>query len=104
LFVPDSGESPFLSEAGGCAVRLQMRGVDHDPLGPSALRGQRHENAVKHAEQTPPYEAIVKSLMRAIRFWRVLPLQTMLDHVDDSADHAPVIDTRNAVRKWKKWR
>jgi multiple sugar transport system substrate-binding protein len=33
--------------------------------------------------------------------WSILLLQTMLDHIDDSAHHAAVIDTRHAMRQRK---
>ena len=40
------------------------------------------------AEPAPADEAIVKRLVRAVSRWRVFPLQTVPDLVDDAAHHA----------------
>jgi deazaflavin-dependent oxidoreductase (nitroreductase family) len=47
-------------------MRLQMRGVDHHPLGLAALVRQRCENLVEHTQSAPANEPIVDRLMRAI--------------------------------------
>ena len=85
-------------------MRLQVCGIDHDPLRFPALRRQRHEDAVEYAKQAPAYKAIVKRLVRTIGFRGVFPLKAMFDHVDDSADHPTVVNPRYAMRQWKKRR
>jgi hypothetical protein len=54
-------------------MRLQGRGVDHDPLRLAALLGQRGEDLVEHAQPAPADEAIVDRLVRAILLGRVAP-------------------------------
>jgi hypothetical protein len=34
----------------------------------------------------------MKRLMRAVLFWSGLPLQSVADHIDNTADNPPVID------------
>jgi len=90
------GKAPFL---GGSppAMPLQMRGVDHDGLGVLALARQRREDAIEDAEPASGDEAVVASCA-AYSLWRVLPVQAVLDHIDDPADHPPVVDARHAMR------
>src|SRR5262249_10507736 len=78
-----------------------MRGVDHDPLRFRAFARQCRKDAVEHPKQAPAHEAIVKRLVRAIGFGSVLPLQAMLDNVDNPADHPLVINTGNPARRKK---
>ncbi len=82
-------------------MRLQMRRVDHDALGLGAFADERREDAVEDPEPAPADEPVVESLVRPIVFGRILPLQTMLDHIDDSADYPTIVNPRHAVRQRK---
>src|SRR6516164_6094214 len=81
-----------------------MGGVDHDALWLWPFAGKRRENPVKHAAPAPADEAVVERLVRAIAGRRILPLQAVLDHIDDAADNPPVVDPRHSVRQRKKGR
>ena len=72
-------------------MRLEMRGVDHNPLrfGPVACKGC--ENTIKYAHAAPADEAIIEGLVRTILFRRVFPLQAVADYINNSADNPPVI-------------
>src|ERR1700690_1665201 len=72
-------------------MRLQMRGVDHDPLRLAALAGQFGENLVEHAQAAPAHEPIVDCLVRAIVGPSIAPAQPVLDHKHDRADDPPVL-------------
>src|ERR1700678_568105 len=72
-------------------MRLQMRGVDHDPLRLAALAGQFGENLVEHAQAAPAHEPIVDCLVRAIVGRSIAPAQPVLDHKHDRADDPPVL-------------
>src|SRR5271167_3144791 len=61
-------------------MRLQMCGVDHDPLRLAALARQRGENLVEHTQTAPANEPIVDRLVRAILSRRVTPAKPVLDH------------------------
>src|ERR1700677_2967872 len=63
-------------------MRLQMRGVDHDPLRPGALARQFGED-------------------RGILPRRVTPAKPIPDHEHDDAHNPPVIHPRDAVRQRK---
>jgi hypothetical protein len=56
-------------------MRLQMGGVDHDPLRLAALARQFGENPVEYAQATPANEPIVDRLVRAIVARSVAPAQ-----------------------------
>src|SRR5271165_6107018 len=58
-------------------------------------------NAVEHPHAAPANEAVVKGLMGAILFRRVVPAKPVLDDEHDPAHYPMVIDTRHAVRKRK---
>jgi hypothetical protein len=80
---------------------LQMRGVDHDPLGLCALARQLSEDLVEHAQTAPADEAVVDRLMRAIPRRRIAPTQAVLDDEYDRADNPPVIHPSDPMRKRK---
>src|SRR3984885_13541790 len=80
-------------------MRLQMRGVDHEPLRFAALARQFGENLVEHAQAAPADEPIVDRLVRAIVARRVAPTQPVLDHKDDGADDPPIVDPRDPMRE-----
>src|SRR5690606_5510886 len=61
----------------------------------------RREDAVEHAEPAPANEAVIEGLVRPVILWRILPLQTMLDDVDDAADDTAIIDAWNTVGQGK---
>src|SRR5208282_796801 len=82
-------------------MRLQMRRVDHDAFGPWAVARESREDAVEDAKPAPPDEADVKRLVWPIILGRVLPLETVADHIDNAADETPIIATRHAMRQWK---
>ena len=66
-----------------------------------SLAGERGEDAVENAEPAPAYEAVVERLVRPITPGRVFPLQTVANHIDDTADDAPVVDARHTVSQRK---
>jgi hypothetical protein len=78
-----------------------MGGVDHDPLRLRPLAGETREDAVEHPHAAPADEAVVQRLMRPVALGRVLPLQAVLDHVDDAAHHAAVVNARHPMRQRK---
>jgi len=47
-------------------MRLQMRGVDHDPLRPGAFARKFGEDRVEHAQPAPADEPVIDRLVRAI--------------------------------------
>ena len=81
---------------------LQMRGVDHDPLGLGALARQFGEDRVEHAQPAPANEPVIDRLVRAIRPRRVTPAKPIPDHEHDGAHNPPVIHPRDAMRQRKK--
>jgi hypothetical protein len=66
-------------------MRLQMRGVDHDPLRLAALARQFGENPVEHAQTTPANEPIVDRFVWPVFSRRVAPAKSVLDHKPDGA-------------------
>ena len=50
---------------------LEMRGVDHQPLGLAALSGQFGENPVEHPKAAPADKAVVDRLVRTVILRRV---------------------------------
>jgi hypothetical protein len=82
-------------------VRLQMRGVDHDPLRFAALARQFGENLVEHPQAAPANEPIVDRLVRAILSRSVAPAKSVLDHKDDGADDPPVVHPGDPMRERK---
>jgi hypothetical protein len=98
-----TGKAPFCAKL--AAVRWAFRCVASIMIRSGFLPAvASHEDTVKYAEQAPADKTIVKGLVRAIRFRSVLPLQAVLDHVDDPTDHPAIIDPRHTVRERKKWR
>jgi hypothetical protein len=91
---------PFLKACDG-AVRLQMRGVDHDPLRFAALALQFGENLIAHAQAAPANEPIVDCLVRAIVGRSIALSQPVLDHEDDGVDDPPIVNPRDPMRERK---
>lgn len=92
-----------MSQARRGAVRLEVGGVDHEPIRHTACGRRSGKDAREHAEAAPVHEAIVERLVWAIARRRILPLQPIADDVDDAADDAAVIDANKTARAWKEW-
>src|SRR5471030_2264439 len=82
-------------------MRLQMSGVDHDPLRLTAFAHQLGEDVVEHAQPAPADEAVVDRLVRAVIPGRVAPAKSVLDYKDDGADDPAVVNPRDPMRKRK---
>src|SRR5271166_1931583 len=82
-------------------MRLQMRGVDHDPLRLAAGASQLGENLVEHAQTAPANEPIVDRFVRAVFARRVAPAQSVLDHKHDRADDPAIVHPRHPMRARK---
>src|ERR1700735_740554 len=80
-------------------MRLQMRGVDHDPFRLAALARQFGEDPVEHAQAAPANEPIVDLLVRPILGRRVAPTQSVPDHKDDRAHNPTIVNPRDPMRK-----
>ena len=80
------------------AVRLDMRAVDQHFGGRATRRRQRLEHLAPDALGRPADIAVVERLGRAVDRRRILPPATRLQHVDDAADHPPVIDPQHPAR------
>src|ERR1700760_1737248 len=79
-----------------------MRCIDHQPIRRPRLACQGHENALENAAPAPTYKAIIQCLVWPVARWCVFPLQAVMDHVDDPADHTAITDARQASRLWKE--
>ena len=100
---PDtSGNRPFFEQTCRSPMRLQMGGVDHQPVGFARLARKFGKNLVEHAKPAPPHEPVVDRLMRPVVARCVTPAQAVADHKNDPADYPPVIHPRLSVRKRKK--
>ena len=84
-------------------MRLQVRGVDHDPVWFPGLPGQFDKDAVEHTQPAPADEAVVDRLVRAIGSGCIAPPQTVLDDEDDRGHYQPVINAWNSMRSREKW-
>jgi hypothetical protein len=80
---------------------FEMRGIDHQSVGLTCLARQGLENPVEHAQFAPSKKPIIERLVRTVFLRRVLPLKSMFQHVNYTADHTSVIDTGDAVRQWE---
>jgi len=92
-------ETLFNSLAGARVATALWR-ADYNTARPRSqiswtLAGKAGEDVVENTQPTPPDEAAVERLVRAVAGWRVLPLQSVADHVDDAAHHPPVINPGN---------
>lgn len=88
----------------GAAVGLHGGGVDQHLRGRPASSGQRLEQLDPDPLGRPAHEAIVEGLLRPVEIaWRVRPAPSRFQHVDDAADHAPVVHALLApCVVWKK--
>ena len=73
-------------------MRLEVSGVDHQPVGLAALGRQACEDPVEHAKPAPADEPVVDRLVRAILGRGVSPAQAVPDDKYDPADDPAVID------------
>jgi hypothetical protein len=78
-----AGNSPFFEQAGGGAVALQVRPVDHHGVRRRALPGQGCEDPVEDTNPAPADETVVKRFLRPADGGRVPPHQPAPDHVND---------------------
>ena len=63
---------------------------------------QLSENIVEDTEVAPSNEPIVQHLVRSVFIRSILPLKSVLDDVNDTADDASVIHTGSTVRTGKE--
>lgn len=78
-------------------MRLQMRRVDHQRIGPAALIGQFEKHPGEDTLLAPTLPATVEGLVRTIFCRRIPPPQTIAIDEDNPGQHARVIDTWLAV-------
>ena len=95
------GEQPLFEQAGRRPVRLEVGGVDHEPVGFAAFGRQRGKDPVEHAQTAPPDETVVDRLVRTVLARRIALTQPVPDHEDDATDHPAVIDPRHPVGQGK---
>src|SRR5664279_2593558 len=69
-----------------------MRRVDHLHRGRSTATGKLAEQPFPDATLGPSHEAIVDRRRWTILRWAIAPSATALKHMQDAADHPPVID------------
>ena len=70
---------------------LDVRGVDHLRVRRSPPRRQFTEQSLPNAPLRPAHEAIVDRRWRAV-FWRAIaPTAAAFEHMQDAADHTPVV-------------
>ena len=66
-------------------------------------RDQGREQASPHALDRPSPEAIIDGCRRAVDRWAVLPATARLQHMDNAADHTPVVyPMRARLVLWQK--
>src|ERR1700749_2928930 len=94
------GRAPF-PQTGSGPMRFEVGRIDHDPLRAWSFTSQASEYPLKHAAPAPADKAIIQGLVRTILLRRILPSQSVTDHIDDPADHSPVVNPRFAVRARK---
>jgi hypothetical protein len=90
-----AGEHPLFEKALCCTVCLEVGGVDHGRAGRLAHCRQGGEDTVEHTRLAPSNETVIERLGRAIDGGRVAPHQTILQNMDNAADHAAVVDAPN---------
>src|SRR5690606_31681992 len=80
------------------AMRLHMRGVDHQRGGWAARLGKTDENIFPHTLRRPANKAVVERLARTVATGRVFPPAATLQHMDYAADHTTVVHPRHPSR------
>lgn len=79
-------------------MRLEVVCVDRHCFHRRAHGGQFGEDAVEDPCLAPSDEPVAERLVRAVAFQRIAPHQAAPDDMNDPADDAAIIDTRNAAR------
>ena len=92
-------ENPLFEQTCRRAVSLEVGGVEHQGAIKRRLICQFIENFVENSEFTPPNKMVVQGWAVLIR--SILPLKSVLDDVDNTADDASVIHTGSTVRTGK---
>jgi hypothetical protein len=77
---------------------LHRAGVDQNLGRRAGGLGERLEQLDPHAFRRPPDKAIVERLLRPIIRRRVDPTTARFQHMNNPADHPPVVDARLAPR------
>jgi hypothetical protein len=95
------GTAPF-EQACSSAVGFQVGCVNHQPIRLACLARQLGEYLVEHTKPAPPDKPIVDRLVQAVTRWCITPAQPIPDDKDNPADHPPVINPRNPMRKRKE--
>jgi len=72
-------------------VRLDVRRIDHLRFGRPPAISKRAEQLFPHAALRPAHEAIVDRRRRTVFRRAIAPAAAALQHVQDAADHAPVV-------------
>lgn len=85
-------------------MSLHRRGIDQHLRRRAAGRSQSLEDVAPDAFGRPAHETIVERLARTIDGRCVDPASTGLQHMNDPADDAAVIDSRLAARIGRKMR
>jgi hypothetical protein len=78
-----------------------MRGVDHQAVRRTFFLDQRRENLVEYTHAGPTYEPVIQRFMWPVDLGRIPPAQPIPDHMDDAADHFPIIHPRHTVGQGK---
>ena len=72
-------------------MRFDVRGIDHLRVRSASLAGQLSEQIFPDAAARPTNEAIVYRRVRPIGFRTIAPAAATLQHVDNAADHPPIV-------------
>ncbi len=87
---------PFL-KAGRRAMRFQMGGVYHDPVGFRTFARHFPEETVNMLRRLPADKAVIDRLVWTILRRRIGPARTVPDDKHDPADNPQVVNPRNTV-------
>jgi hypothetical protein len=105
--------------AGGCATRLQVRGIDHQRIRRAALGCEVYKYLVEQRSDGFPTmlcisgtfaisahsaltdEPIVDRFGWPILRWSVTPTLPVADYENDAADDPTAINPRHTMRPWK---
>jgi hypothetical protein len=72
-------------------VRFDVGGVDHLRIRGSSIAGKFAKQIFPDAAPRPTCEAIVYCRVRSVRFGTIAPAAAALQHVDNAADHSPIV-------------
>src|SRR5215475_15050866 len=88
--------SPF-SRARRRTVRFDVRAIDHLGFGRSTTPGKSPEHPLPDPALSPTSKAIVDRRMWTVLRRAILPTTATLQHMQDAADHPPVINPHLAT-------